>query len=159
TFTSASSVNGGGGTNELEIQANGGVLLGTGVGPNITNIQVVEHTGTLTSALSVDASHLGSAPEFDLAGIYGLGGGAFGVSVTNLTNTQTVLFEGSGGNLTLAHATPVPLLAQINFTMAADAESPAGALTLNSLHVAAGNGVLNINSIGTASDNVIKDVS
>src|SRR5262249_27512964 len=94
TFTAASSVDGGAGMNELEIVANAGALLGAGVGPNITNIQVVEHLGTTTGDLTVDASRLGSAPELDLAGNYA----ANNVTVSNITNAQTVLFEGANGN-------------------------------------------------------------
>jgi hypothetical protein len=166
TFTSASSVNGGGGTlNELEIAAQAGALLGAGVGPNITNIQVIEHRAgngfpAETGDLTVDMSRSGSANELDLAGNYGL----FQVTVTNLTNTKTVLFEGSNlGSLLLEHTTPATPVDQINFTMAADNETPAGNLVLNSLFVGTSVGqaiaVLNLHSMGTAPDNDINNVT
>jgi hypothetical protein len=160
TFTSASSVDGGGGTNELEIQANNGALLGAGVGPNITNIQVVEHIGGLANpgvTLTVDMSRSGSANTLELAGDYSTGA----VEVSNLTNAKTVVFEGFDlGSLMLAHATPLGLLDVINFTVARSAETPgpAGNLVLNSLFVGPGLAALNVNSTGTAPDNVINKV-
>jgi hypothetical protein len=145
-------ISGGGSHNELEIQANGGTLLGAGVGPNITNIQVVEHIGTLTGDLTFDMARSGSATELDLAGDYA----SHNVSVADLTNAQTVVYAGENLNdLTLANASA---LGQVNFTMAADAETPAGALTLNELTVGPFE-ALNINSTGTATGNVITDVS
>ena len=142
------------GFNELEIQANAGALLGMGV--VIKNIQVVEHIGATTGDLTVDMSLSGSANELDLAATYA----GNNVSVSNLTNAQTVLYEGlTLNNLTLAHATG-GLANVINFTMAADAEVPQpGNLTLNQLTVGPGLAAVNINSAGTASDNVILNAS
>src|SRR5262249_2322972 len=141
-FTSASSVDGGAGSNELEIAVQLGALLGAGVGPNITNIQFIEHRGgdgfpAVTGDISVDMSRSGSANELDLVASYNNNA----VSVTNLTNTKTVLYEGRElAELDLAHTTPLGLLDVINFTMAADGESPGqpGVMQLNSLFVGPG---------------------
>jgi hypothetical protein len=164
TFTKDSSVDGGAGMNELEIAATQGALLGAGVGPNITNIQVIEHRAGdgfpgMTGDLTVDMSRAGSATELDLVATYN---NAFTVTVTNLTNAQTVLFEGAQGNLILQHAAG-GLANVINFTMAADGETPPppGDLTLNSLTVAPAAGLvaLNITSAGNATgDNIIPNV-
>src|SRR5262249_6461335 len=142
------------GFTELEIQANAGALLGMGV--DIKNIQVVEHIGATTGDLTVDMSLSGSANELDLAATYA----GNNVSVSNLTNAQTVLYEGlTLNNLTLAHATGGPANV-INFTMAADAEVPQpGNLTLATLTVGPGLAAVNINSAGTAPDNVITNAN
>jgi len=142
------------GFSELEIQANAGALLGMGV--DIKNIQVVEHIGATTGDLTVDMSLSGSANELDLAATYA----GNNVSVSNLTNAQTVLYEGlTLNNLTLAHATG-GLANVINFTMAADAEVPQpGNLTLTTLTVGPGLAAVNINSAGTAPDNVITNAN
>jgi hypothetical protein len=170
TFTAASSVDGDGGVNELEIAATQGALLGTGVGPNITNIQVIEHRAGdgfpgMTGDLTVDMARSGSANELDLVGDYGRPGGTT-VTVTDLTNAKTVLFEGFDlNNLVLQH-TAGGFANVINFTMAADGETPqftmGGDLVLNQLTVAAAPGLaaLNILSTGTApGDNIITNLS
>jgi hypothetical protein len=154
TFTSASSVDGGAGTNELVIQADTGAILAAGDGPNITNIQTIENTtnGVATGDLTADLALMGSATMFDLQGAYG----GHNVSVTDII-AQTVEYSGSGlANLTLAHTTPLGFLAQINFEMNS---SGTGALTLGQLTVGAGLASFNVDSTGSASDNVITNVA
>ena len=156
TFTPASSVDGGGGTNVLAIQADTGAILVAGDGPSIKNIQTIEHTttaGGATTDLTADLAGMGSATTFDLAGTYN----GHNVSVSDITNAQTVEYSGAGlGDLTLAHTTPLGLLAQINFEM--NSSGP-GALTLGQLTVGPGLAALNVDSTGSASDNVINNVS
>ena len=160
TFTPASSVDGGGGTNVLDIQADSGgainPILVAGDGPNIKNIQTIEHTttgGGATSDLTADLAGMGSATTFDLAGTYN----AHNVSISDITNAQTVEYSGAGlADLTLAHTTPLGLVAQINFEMNGSGPGP---LTLGQLTVGPGLASLNIDSTGAASDNVITDVS
>ena len=65
-------------------------------------------------------------------------------------------FSGTGRRLTLDHAAPVVATDVINFEM--DGTGP-GPVTLAQLTVATGLASVNINSIGTASDNVIADIS
>ena len=74
-FTSASSVDGGGGKDTLVTQINAGAILAAGVGPNITNVEVIRHitggadanglptNGTATGALTADMARSGSATE------------------------------------------------------------------------------------------------
>ena len=70
-FTSASTVDGGTGTtNTLGIEALNGAILQPGVGPNITGIATIEHTGFQTGALTADLALMGSATTFELAGNY-----------------------------------------------------------------------------------------
>ena len=160
TFTPASSVDGGGGTNVLDIQADSGgainPILVAGDGPNIKNIQTIEHTttgGGATSDLTADLAGMGSATTFDLAGTYN----AHNVSISDITNAQTVEYSGAGlADLTLAHTTPLGLVAQINFEMNGSGPGP---LTLGQLTVGPGLASLNIDSTGAASDNVITNVS
>jgi hypothetical protein len=156
-FTTMTVVDGGTGglnTNTLGIEANTGAILLTGVGANITDIQTVVHTtdGVATGALTADLSQLGSATTFNLAGDYG----AQTVNVTNITNAHTVEYSGSDAFLTLAHTTPLGGNSTIAFEM--DGTGP-GPLDLPELTVATGLVSLNIQSTGTASDNVIDNVS
>jgi hypothetical protein len=155
SFLSTSSVNGGTGTtNTLDIQADTGAILLAGVGPNITGIHTIENTGTATGALTADLALMtaSSATTFDLAGAYG----GNTISVTDITNAQTVEFSGSGGHLTLAHTTPLGTDALINFEMNSTGTA---ALTLAQLSVGPGLLALNVDSTGTASDNVITNVT
>ena len=88
-------------------------------GSNITNIQTIVHEtdGVATANLTADLAALGSATTFDLAGNYNL----HNVSVTDITNAQTVEYSGTGLNhLTLLHAAP-GLGDIINFEMSQDA--------------------------------------
>ena len=96
---------------------------------------------------------MGSATTFNLAGAYD---GQL-VNVSDITNAMTVEFSGSGGDLTLAHATPLGGSSVINFEMSAAAATPE--LTLGELNVATGLVSLNIDSTGAATDNDILNVS
>jgi hypothetical protein len=160
---STSSVDGGAGTNQLVIQANHGAILDVGAAPfvpgsNIVNIQTVVHEtdGVATANLTADLVALGSATTFDLAGNYNL----HNVSVTDITNAQTVEYSGTGLNhLTLLHAAP-GLGDIINFEMSQDAAG--GTLDLRQLIVAAQVPALDqidLNSTGNAALNEINDVS
>ena len=154
-FTSASTVDGGTGTtNTLIIDAGTGAILLPGVGPNITDIATVEHSGFQTGALTADLALMGSATTFDLGGDYNAL-----VTVTDITNAMTVEYSGTsvlGADVVLEHTTPLGGSSVINFEMNGVGPGP---LTLNELDVATGLVSLNINSIGTASDNVIDNVS
>jgi hypothetical protein len=158
SFTSASTVNGGSGaTNTLGIQADTGAILLAGVGAGITGIATIEHTtaGVQTGNLTADLSQMGSATTFDLAGTYSAVAGTT-VTVSDITNAQTVEFSGTGGFVTLNHAAPVVATDVINIEM--DGTGP-GPVTIDQLTVAAGLTSVNISSIGSASDNVISDIS
>ena len=162
SFTSASSVDGGTGTsNTLGIQADTGAILLAGVGSNITDIQTIVHTtaGVQTGALTADLALAGSATTFDLAGHYnGL------VTVNDITDAQTVEYSAlstagvtdSPTDLVLNHVTPVISTNVINFEMNSSLTTP---LTLTELDVAAGLKVVNIDSTGSASANIIDNVS
>jgi hypothetical protein len=176
-FTAGDSINGGvGGTNALVLEVETGAILLPGVGPNITNIQTIEqisndvgpgHTTALTTA---DMSLAGSATTLALNANYHNGGVHESVTVTNLTNADTVTYGGTGpdgvstgqdlGTLTLSHATPIGLLSVINFTM--DSTSSPADLTVDHLVVAPTSpalAALNVDSTGDAGTNVIFDVS
>jgi hypothetical protein len=160
----------GGGTNKLIIQADTGTILIAGDGPNIKNIQEIDHTTVpglaggdgATGDFTADLAGMGSATTFDLAGTYNLKD----VSITDIANGQTVDYsptETPGavssniGNLTLAHTTPLGLTAQINLEM--NGSGP-GVLTLDSLTVAPGLASLHIDSESSgATGNVITDFS
>ena len=110
-FTSASSVNGGGGNNILATEINTGAILATGVGPNITNVEVIQHITdpAATGAFTADMALSGSATKLDLAGNYA----NQNVSVSNLTDADSVVYTGPAagaigniGTLTLAHEAP-----------------------------------------------------
>jgi len=95
TFGTGDTANGGTGTDVLEIQVSGAgeeVLLVAGVGPNITNIETIRHTGTLSGAfpngLYVDMSRAGSATNLELAGSY-----AGDVEITNMSSNQEVFLQ------------------------------------------------------------------
>ena len=159
SFTAASTVNGGSGaTNTLDIQADTGAILLAGVGAGITGIATIEHSTDLlgqTGNLTADLSQMGSALTFDLGGTYGVVPGTATVTVSNITNAQTVEFSGTGGFVTLDHAAPVATdVIQIEM----DGTGP-GPVTVDQLTVAAGIASVNISSIGSASDNVIFDIS
>ena len=169
SFTAASTVNGGSGaTNTLDIQAATGAILLAGVGAGITGIATIEHTGAQTGALTADLSQMGSATTFDLGGNYT---GAGFVTVSNITNAQTVEYSGTsvGTNVLLVHATPVVATDVINFEMNAGPAPGPAELTLTNLVVgadlpAAGLPAqtiasLNIDSTGGAGDNAITDAS
>ena len=122
-FTSASSVNGGGGNNILATEINAGAILATGVGPNITNVQTIQHITdpAATGAFTADMALSGSVTKLELAGNYA----NQNVSVSNLTDADSVVYTGPAagaigniGTLTLAHEAPV-VVGNINFTMAA----------------------------------------
>ncbi len=156
SFTSTSSVNGGTGTtNTLIIDATHGAVLLTGDGPNITNIATVEHSGVQNGTpITADLALIGSATTFDLAGDYNAL-----VTVSDITDAQTLEYSGTsvaGADLVLVHATPVISTNVINFEMNSSLTGP---LTLTELDVAAGLKALNIDSTGSASANVITDVS
>ena len=108
-FTKDSSVDGGGGKDTLVTQINAGAILATGVGPNITNTEVIRHitggvnaafdnvpagvlpaNGTATGALTADMARSGSATTLELAGSYA----GQNVSVSNLTSDDSVLYTG-----------------------------------------------------------------
>jgi hypothetical protein len=158
-FTAASTVDGGTGTtNTLIIDATNGAILATGVGPNITDIATIEHSGVQNGTpLTADLALMGSATTFDLAGTYDNL-----VTVNDITNAQTVEYSALGSptasptDLVLLHATPVVATDVINFEMNSSLTS---ALTLAQLTVAAGLSAVNIDSTGTASDNIISNVS
>ena len=159
SFTSASTVNGGSGTtNTLDIQADHGAILLAGVGAGITGIATIEHTTSAAGQagnLTAELSQMGSATTFDLAGTYSAVAGTT-VTVNDITNAQTVEFSGTGGFVTLNHATPLVATDVIQIEM--DGTGP-GPVTVAQLTVATGLASVNISSIGTASDNVISDVS
>jgi hypothetical protein len=168
--TKTSSSVDGGGTNKLVIQADTGAILLAGDGPNIKNIQEIDHTTVpgfaggdgATGDFTADLAGMGSATTFDLAGTYNLKD----VSITDIANGQTVEYsptETPGavssniGNLTLAHTTPLGLTAQINLEMKG---SGPGALTLDNLTVGPGLASLHIESESSgATGNVITDFS
>ena len=128
-------------------------------GSNIVNIQTVENTtdAVATGNLTADLVALGSATTFDLAGNYSL----HNVSVTDITNAQTVEYSGTGlDHLTLLHAAP-GLGDIINFEMNQTALA-GGTLDLRQLIVAAQVPALDqidLNSTGNADLNQIRDVS
>ena len=136
---SGSSVDGMGGTNNtLVIQADHGAILVATDGPNITNIATVVNdtdAGGATGALSADLTGLNPATIFDLNGAYN----TQAISVTDITDAQTVEFSGSGGILTLAHTTPLELDAQINLQIS-------GGATLTELIVGPNLASLNVHS-------------
>ena len=169
-FTSADNVNGNGGANTLAIEVETGAILLAGVGPNITNIQTIaqvsnDDNGNVTGHTSADMSLAGSATTLALDADYVHNS----VTVTNLTNADTVTYGGTWGTgstgselgiLTLSHAAPIGLLSTINFTM--DATTSPAALTVDALVVAATspiNATLNIDSTGDAGDNDIMGVA
>jgi len=169
-FTAADSVNGGvGGTNTLTIETETGAILLAGVGSNITHIQTIEQisddqgTTNVTGATSADMSLAGSATTLALDANYNHNN----VTVTNLTDADTVTYGGTGpagtstgselGTLTLSHTTPVGILDTINFTM--DSTSAPAALTVDQLVVATTQPDVVIDSTGNAALNQITDVS
>jgi hypothetical protein len=129
------------------------VILDGSEGPGITNIQTIESTtGTgAVGLLTADLAGMGSATTFDLVGPYKVGQP---VSVTDIADAQTVEYSGTG--LTLLTLAGAAGATHINFEMNS---SDTGVFTLPELTVAAGNPPLAINSTGSASDNVIIDVS
>jgi hypothetical protein len=159
SFTTASTVDGGtGATNTLDIQAATGAILLAGVGAGITDIQTIEHTGAQGgAALTADLSQMGSATTFNLAGDYS----AAGVTVSDITNAQTVEFSGTGGVVSLEHTAPTPT-SVINLEM--NGVGPAD-LILTQLVVGADLPTpqallsLNIDSTGSAGDNDITNAA
>jgi hypothetical protein len=145
TFSDASTVDGGAGTNLLVIEADHGSILDAGEGAGIKNIQTIVHE-TVPGGLgangdfSADLKGMGSATTFDLAGNYN----GHDVHVTDITNALTEEYSGSNlDDLFLVHTTPAAGF--INFEMN-------GGVTLNQLHVAAGLDELNIDSTGGGND-------
>ena len=121
-FTAADSVNGGTGANTLSIEVETGAILLAGVGSNITNIHTIEQisddvNGSCDRSLPAPTcrwrGRLLCSPSMPITT-------ANNVTVTNLTNADTVTYGGTGpddvstgsdlGTLTLSHATPVGLL-------------------------------------------------
>jgi hypothetical protein len=170
-FTAASTVNGGTGTsNILEIGATHGDILATGVGPNITGIAEIEHFGVqgvgVAGLLTADLSRMGSATTFDLGGAYDSL-----VTVSNITNAQTVEYSGTSTAATvvaLVHANPVVATDVVNFEMNAGPAPGPAELTLNGVFAVGADlpvvGIpaqaiasLNIDSTGSAGDNAITD--
>ena len=154
-FTSTSSVDGGTGTsNTLEIVSSTGAILLAGVGPNITGVATIEHTGGQIGPLSADLALMGSATTFDLAGAYG----GFPITVNDITNAQTVEYSATSSPtvLTLVHAAPVVSTDVIQFEMNSSLTTP---LTLAQLVVAPGLSAVDIDSTGSASANIIDNVS
>ena len=156
SFTTTSTVDGGTGvSNTLIIDATNGAILNTGVGPNITGIATIEHSGAEAGALTADLALMGSATTFDLAGTYS---GA-GVIVTDITNAMTVEYSGSGAVLTLEHASPGSGQF-INFVM--NQTAMGGTLDLPELIVPVQSPVLNVvnlDSMGNAATNHIDNIS
>ena len=168
TFTADNSVDGDGGDNKLTLQAFEGALLGVGVGPNIVNIDTIVHTTFVNDCfddcnytftddvLTVDWANSGSADTLVLQGDYN--NLIDGVTVTNLTNADTVVYSGFDLNdLNLAASGP---LGDVNLTMAQDpcvAENfgPTDHVLTDVNIISAGS--LNIESIGVASLNQIND--
>lgn len=159
TFGPEDLADGGAGENRLRLQADQGVLLAAGVGASILNIGTIEHitVGAFSGNLSVNMAESGSATTLDLAGNYG---NNFNVTVTNLTNADTVIYSGTnlGNNalfnfLTLTTASPVGV---INLVMAASPGSPddGGTHTIFDLQITQGS-LLNIESTGEAALNFI----
>lgn len=118
SFDTDDSVDGGAGENVLELQSEGGALLGAGVGPNIVNVQTIRHItddpisgndDELDDDLTVNMGLSGSATVLQLFGDYD----GFNVEVSNLTNADLVVYDvddrpGNAdiGDLTLSHADP-----------------------------------------------------
>ena len=169
TFTDTDAVDGGGGDNRLTLQAFEGALLGAGVGPNIVNIDTIVHTSFVNDCfddcnyeemdgdLTVDMANSGSATVLELQAFYQ--GGVDDVSVTNLTNADTVIYSGFGINdLNLTSENPA---GDANLTMAQD-ECVAeffGAVdhVIEDVNLVSF-GRLNILSIGNADLNQINDL-
>jgi hypothetical protein len=162
----ASSVDGGGGVNKLVLEADTGAIIVAGDAGSIKNIQEVDHITVpaggggvgATGDFTADLAGLGSATTFNLAGDYkDAGGGAnHKVLVSDITNAQTVEYSGKDlGDLTLTHQPPVALNANNTLMMNGAAGAP---LTIDTLTVPAGNGLVTINSAGAAADNVITKV-
>ena len=177
-FTAKDSVNGGtGANNTLSIEVETGAILLAGVGSNITNIHTIEQisgdvNGHVTGDTSADMSLAGSATVLALDANYRSGGVDHNVTVTNLTNADTVTYGGMGpddvsagvnlGTLTLSHATPIGLLSTLSFTMDSTATVAPLDLTVDHLVVAATSpalAALNVDSTGNAATNEIFDVS
>lgn len=166
TFTAGDSVDGGGGDNQLTIETFTGALLGAGVGPNIVNIQTIEHIALFnfvngfgtTGNVTVDMSRSGDATNLVLFTDYN----GFDVSVTNLTNADNVTYSGFDLNdLTLAHVNPVGINDIIDFTMAGVFGTDFFDVThtLDALHVAAAVERVDLHSEGDAALNQILSVS
>jgi len=173
SFDPLDSVDGAGGDDILEIEADEDELLLAGVGANITNVETIRHvtvdpiTGVedgLDADLTVDMSRSGSATTLVLGGLYD----EENVTVTELTNADWVVYRpglATGGidedifNLTLMHASPLGLSDQINLRM--DSQQTTGQENEfeNQLIIDTGVELLNLDSIGAdgAADNNIDD--
>ena len=132
TFTADDSADGGAGENLLQLESYNGALLGVGVAASILNIQTIQHVTfddvPVSGDLTVDMSEAGSATTLDLAGVYN--NAAFDVVVTNIANTDTIVYSGVGlGNATapanMLDLTPASAIGVINLQMAA-ADVPFG---------------------------------
>jgi hypothetical protein len=154
TFGIDDVVNGGAGLNELRLQADTGVLLAAGVGANITNIDTIVHytNGFANGDIDINMAEAGSATTIELAGDYNFNG----VTITNLTNNDTVVFSGSqlgiiNDGLELHHTLANGGI--YNLVMAQN--DIGGTLDLNDLELLNPGLLLNIESIGNADLNDI----
>jgi hypothetical protein len=167
TFTTDDTVDGGGGSNKLWLQAFEGALLGAGVGANITNIDTIVHTTyfdpcfedcsfqPMTGDLTVDAAEAGSATALDLQGWYDFND----VTVDNIGNDFNVIVSGFElDDLNLSAAT---VLGDVHLTLAQDEcvqqfDSTQTTLLVEDVNLISG-GALIIESTGAADLNQVHD--
>ncbi|MCD1645658.1 DUF4214 domain-containing protein [Aurantimonas coralicida] len=175
SFGPLDSVDGAGGDDILEIEADEDELLLAGVGANIVGVETIRHvtrdpiTGVedgLNGDLSVDMSRSGSATTLVLAGLYD----NENVVVTELTNEDWVVYRPglpTGGidedifDLTLMHASPLGLSDHINLRMDSQ-QAPGGENEFeDDLIIDTGVELLNLDSIGDdgAGDNNIDEAN
>lgn len=155
SFTSADSVDGNDGDNELILwQTAGGNLFNAGVGSNIAGIDTIIHRGDVAflggPIFTVDMALSGSASILRLEGEYDLG---LVTNVTNLTNDDLVVLDAffqPTSNLNLSYAAPSALNI-INLELA-------GGQTVAVLNTQALTEIVNLTSSGTTA-NAISDAS